>query len=277
MTRVQEALREAWSNMTRQRHSFSSSSSVGSLQATSPPNSGQPPHEALSHMSSMIVQQFDVDNRHMATLEGAPDVERLVKVMGKMEQTVHSFQQNTLQIFGRLGAKLNSVQEQMLRLEHQVYSHHGNTAAAAAAAAAAPAPAPAPVAPAASVAATAVASSPFGPAPSLVPSPEVVPQSEVAASSENSSASGRYGSLVKSNPVAPSLAGKEASDMYMVAKANGGTFPCGLNPGDRRRCKIIWQWFEYMATDQERKQLGPTAVGDEPTSAGVCKRIVSNL
>jgi hypothetical protein len=266
---VQEALREAWSNMTRQRHSFSSSSSVGSLPATSPPNSGQPPHEALSHIPFMIAQQFDVDNnRHIATFEGARDVERLIKVIGKMEQTVHSFQQNTLPIFGRLGAKLNSVQEQMLRLEHQVCNHHGNTSAAAPAA---------PAAPAASVAATAVASSPFDRAPSLVPSPGVVPQSEVAASSENSSASGRYGSLVKSNPVGPSLAGKEASDMYMVAKANGGTFPCGLNPGDRRRCKIIWQWFEYMATDQERKQLGPTAVGDEPTSAGVCKRIVSNL
>jgi hypothetical protein len=58
-----------------------------------------------------------VDKRHMATLEGATDMERLVKAIGKMEQTTQSFQQNALQIILRSGAKLNSVQKQMLRLK----------------------------------------------------------------------------------------------------------------------------------------------------------------
>jgi hypothetical protein len=53
----------------------------------------------------------------MATLEGATDMERLVKAIGKMEQTTQSFQQNALQIILRSGAKLNSVQKQMLRLK----------------------------------------------------------------------------------------------------------------------------------------------------------------
>jgi hypothetical protein len=53
----------------------------------------------------------------MAILEGAPDMERLLKVLDKLEQVAQNLKQNALQIIVRSGAKLNFVQEQMLRLE----------------------------------------------------------------------------------------------------------------------------------------------------------------
>ena len=52
-------------------------------------------HAALLHVSALISQQFDMDNRPMFAQDGAPDVERLVTAVSGMESTELGFQRST--------------------------------------------------------------------------------------------------------------------------------------------------------------------------------------
>jgi hypothetical protein len=60
--------------------------------------------------------------------------------------------------------------------------------------------------------------------------------------------------------------------VYLAAKLKGGNLPIGISTSDKCRGNLVVKWFDCMATEQERTQLGPVRQGEEPTSAGLRKR-----
>ena len=60
--------------------------------------------------------------------------------------------------------------------------------------------------------------------------------------------------------------------MYLAAKLKGGNLPIGISTNDKCRGNLVVKWFDCMATEQERTQLGLVRQGEEPTSAGLRKR-----
>lgn len=57
------------------------------------------------------------------------------------------------------------------------------------------------------------------------------------------------------------LKGATAGDYYRNLMERGGQLPAGLNDGDRGRAKLILEWFNAMATAEEKALLRPPRAG----------------
>ena len=111
-----------------------------------------------------------------------------------------------------------------------------------------------------------------------LPAVKVTAKAAAAAPQPQELPSARLGCLLPSTDAAPAaLTGKRAADMYREYMSEGEVVPNFEKKREKSKAKMVYEWFNAMATPAEKAQLKPVPGASAEPDEGARRKLVARL